>query len=223
MAGVVTVPKRASHEISRIEFLKLSGNQVLAILVTNQQEVENRVMHLSREFTHAELEKAATALNQYFAGKKVTTVRKSLLSDMQQTRQSMNKKMQDAISIAEKMFSEPAEEDSYVMAGQVNLMEFAELSDVSKLRDLFEAFNEQRDMLHILDQCVQAEGVRIYIGEESGYKAFDGMSLVTSTYSVDDEVVGVLGVIGPTRMAYSRVVPIVDLTSKLLGAALNSD
>jgi heat-inducible transcriptional repressor len=108
------------------------------------------------------------------------------------------------------------------MAGQVNLMEFAELSNVDKLRTLFEAFNQQRDILHLLDQCLGAEGVRIYIGEESGYKIFDGMSLVTSTYAVDDEVVGVLGVIGPTRMAYSRVIPVVDVTAKLLGSALNS-
>jgi len=133
----------------------------------------------------------------------------------------MNKMMQEAVTLAEEMFSEKEDKERMVMAGQVNLMEFAELSNVSKLRNLFEAFNEQRDILHILDQCVSAEGVRIYIGEESGYKVFDGMSLVTSTYSVDDEVVGVLGVIGPTRMAYSKVVPIVDLTSKLLGKALD--
>ena len=121
------------------------------------------------------------------------------------------------------MFAEPEDKERLVMAGQVNLMEFAELSNVSKLRNLFEAFNQQRDILHVLDQCVAADGVRIYIGQESGYQVFDGMSLVTSTYSVDDEVVGVLGVIGPTRMAYSKVVPIVDLTSKLLGKALDGN
>ncbi len=222
MAGVVTVPKRASHEISRIEFLKLSGSQVLAITVTNNHEVENRVLNLSREFSHAELEKVAASLNQYFVGKKVTTVRKSVLADMRATRESMNKMMQEAVTLAEEMFSEKEDAEKLVMAGQVNLMEFAELSNVAKLRNLFEAFNEQRDILHILDQCVTAEGVRIYIGEESGYKVFDGMSLVTSTYSLDDEVVGVLGVIGPTRMSYSKVVPIVDLTSKLLGKALDN-
>ena len=109
MAGVVTVPKRAGHEISRIEFLKLSGEQVLAIIVTNNQEVENRVLNLSREFSHAELERVAASLNQYFVGKKVTTVRKSVLADMRATRESTNKMKQEAVTLAEEMFSEKEE------------------------------------------------------------------------------------------------------------------
>lgn len=222
MAGVVTVPTRAYLEIRRIEFIKLSDKKVLAVLVVSNGEVENRVLELSREFSRTELEQAANTLNEHFAGRRVSTVRKSLLSDMQQTRESMNSMMQDAITLAEKLFTEPEQQSAFIMAGQVNLMEFAELSNVDKLRALFEAFNQQRDILHLLDQCLGAKGVRIYIGEESGYKIFDGMSLVTSTYEVDDEVVGVLGVIGPSRMAYSKVIPIVDVTAKLLGSALNS-
>jgi heat-inducible transcriptional repressor len=222
MAGVVTVPTRAYLEIRRIEFIKLSGKKVLAVLVVSNGEVENRVLDLSREFSRTELEQAANTLNEHFSGRRVSTVRKSLLSDMQQTRESMNSMMQDAITLAEKLFTEPEQQSAFIMAGQVNLMEFAELSNVDKLRALFEAFNQQRDILHLLDQCLGAKGVRIYIGEESGYKIFDGMSLVTSTYEVDDEVVGVLGVIGPSRMAYSKVIPIVDVTAKLLGSALNS-
>ena len=222
MAGVVTVPTRAYLEIRRIEFIKLSGKKVLAVLVVSNGEVENRVFELGREFSRNDLEQAANTLNQHFVGRRVSTVRKTMLKDMQQTRQSMNSMMQDAITLAEKLFTEPENESAFVMAGQVNLMEFAELSNVDRLRALFEAFNQQRDILHLLDQCLGAEGIRVYIGEESGYKIFDGMSLVTSTYAVDDEVVGVLGVIGPSRMAYSKVIPIVDLTAKLLGSALNS-
>ena len=110
----------------------------------------------------------------------------------------------------------------YVIAGETNLMGFAELSNVEKLRRLFEAFTQQRDILHLLDQSLRAEGVQIFIGQESGYTILDDCSIVTAPYSLDQEVVGVLGVIGPTRMAYERVIPIVDITAKLLGSALNS-
>jgi heat-inducible transcriptional repressor len=110
----------------------------------------------------------------------------------------------------------------YVIAGETNLMGFAELSNVEKLKRLFEAFNQQRDILHLLDQSLRAEGVQIFIGQESGYTILDDCSVVTAPYTLDKEVVGVLGVIGPTRMAYERVIPIVDITAKLLGSALNS-
>ena len=109
-----------------------------------------------------------------------------------------------------------------MIAGETNLMEFAELSNVEKLRRLFDAFTSKRDILHLLDQSLGAEGVQIFIGQESGYQILDNCSLVTAPYALDNETVGVLGVIGPTRMAYDRVIPIVDITARLLGAALNS-
>jgi heat-inducible transcriptional repressor len=135
----------------------------------------------------------------------------------------MNELMLAAIGMADKVFESGGHDEgrSYMMAGETNLMEFAELSDVDKLRRLFEAFNQKRDILQLLDKCIAAEGVQIFIGEESGYRVLDECSVVTAPYKVDDEVVGVLGVIGPTRMAYERVIPIVDLTARLLGAALN--
>ena len=109
-----------------------------------------------------------------------------------------------------------------MIAGETNLMGFGELANVDKLKRLFEAFNEQRDILHLLDQSLKAEGIQIFIGQESGYQILDDYSVVTAPYSSDKGVAGVLGVIGPTRMAYERVIPIVDLTAKVLGAALNS-
>ena len=116
-----------------------------------------------------------------------------------------------------------AQEDiEYVIAGETNLMGLGELSSVEKLKRLFEAFNEKRDILHLLDQSLRAEGVQIFIGHESGYQILDDYSLVTAPYSTGEGVAGVLGVIGPTRMAYERVIPIVDLTAKVLGTALNS-
>ena len=135
----------------------------------------------------------------------------------------MNEKMEQMISMAGRVFdNEGGEEEDVIVAGQTNLMSFSELSDVQSLRDLFEAFNHKRDMYHVLERCISADGVQIFIGQESGYDVLDMCSLVTSPYEVDGEMVGILGVVGPTRMAYDRVVPVVDLTSKLLSAALNS-
>jgi len=136
----------------------------------------------------------------------------------------MNQMMLDAIGMAQQMFAPRAGENGsvdVVIAGETNLMGFAELSNVDKLRRLFEAFNEKRDLLHLLDQCVRAERVQIFIGHESGYHILDDCSVVTAPYVVDNEVVGVLGVIGPTRMAYERVIPIVNLTARLVGTALD--
>jgi len=126
------------------------------------------------------------------------------------------------VEMAEKAFDQEGERgEDFVLAGENNLIGSDGLSDVAQLRQLFEAFNRKRDVLGVLDHCLRADGVQIFIGEESGYQAFDGCSLVTAPYSVDGQSLGVLGVIGPTRMAYERVIPIVDVTAKLLGAALN--
>jgi heat-inducible transcriptional repressor len=124
--------------------------------------------------------------------------------------------MQMADQVLEKNQSE-----DYIMAGQTNLMGFHELCDIDKLRKLFDAFNKKREILSLLDQCVHGDGIQIFIGEESGYQTLDECSMVTAPYQVDGQIVGVLGVIGPTRMAYDRVIPIVDATARLLGAALN--
>jgi heat-inducible transcriptional repressor len=131
--------------------------------------------------------------------------------------------MLDAITVAQHVFEGGSPDRlEYVIAGETNLMAVAELSSVERLRRLFEAFNEKRDFLHLLDQSLHADGVQIFIGQESGYQILDDCSVVTAPYTSDNEVVGVLGVIGPTRMAYERVIPIVDMTAKLLGSALNS-
>jgi heat-inducible transcriptional repressor len=135
----------------------------------------------------------------------------------------MNQIMLEAIAVAQQVFESGAEGRlEYVIKGETNLMGMAELTGMEKLRRLFEAFNEKRDFLHLLDHSLKAEGVQIFIGHESGYQILDDCSVVTAPYADGDAVVGVLGVIGPTRMAYERVIPIVEMTAKLLGAALNS-
>jgi heat-inducible transcriptional repressor len=223
MTGVVTLPRREHIAWRHIEFLPLSDNRVLVILVVNDGEVQNRVLNLERGYDAASLQQIGNYLNSHFAGRDIQVARDELISEMHRTRESMNQLMLTAISMAEKVFEARGKEEnhSYMMAGETNLMEFAELSDVEKLRRLFEAFTHKRDILHLLDKCAAAEGVQIFIGEESGYKVLDEVSVVTAPYSVGDEVVGVLGVIGPTRMAYARVIPIVDVTARLLSAALN--
>lgn len=222
MAGVVTLPRRQNLAWRQIEFLPLSDNRVLAILVLNQREVQNRILYLDRNYSADFLRQTANYLNAQFAGCSLIEVRDRLINELRETRVTLNEMMLAAINMAEQVFDAEADEDSYVMAGETNLMGFAELSEVERLRKLFEAFNEKRDILHLLDQCISADGVQIFIGEESGYSILDDLSVVTAPYGVDDRVVGVLGVIGPTRMAYDRVIPIVDITAKLLGAALNS-
>jgi heat-inducible transcriptional repressor len=220
MAGIVTIPRREMACLSHIEFLPLSHNRVLVIFVTDEQEVHNKIIQPNKTFSPAELQQAANYLNSMYAGRSLSSVREVLLNQMQQDQQQLNQGMLDAINMAKLALVDEQKED-YVLSGETNLMSFSELSDMDKLKQLFEAFNQKHSVIQLLDQCLTADGVQIFIGEESGYQPFDQCSLVTSTYSVNDEVVGVLGVIGPTRMAYQKIIPFVDVTAKLLGAALN--
>ena len=220
LAGVVTLPKHEHALFKRVEFMPLSGNRVLAILVTGEDEVENRILTAEKRHSPAELQQASNYLNELFAGKELEDVRETLLREMQETRSSMNSMMVTAMQMADQVLERNRSED-FVMAGQTNLMGFQELCDIDKLRKLFDAFQQKRDILHLLDQCVHGEGIQIFIGEESGYGMLDECSMVTAPYTVGGRILGVLGVIGPTRMAYDRVIPIVDATARLLGAALN--
>ena len=220
MAGVVTLPTHEHALFKHVEFLPLSDNRVLAVLVTGEDEVQNRMLETEKHHSAAELQQASNYLNAMFAGKDLAEVRATLLHEMQETHSSLNSMMLTAMQMADQVLESRQKED-YVMAGQTNLMEFEELCGIDNLRKLFDAFNQKRDILHLLDQCVRSDGIQIFIGDESGYQMLDECSMVTAPYSADGEVLGVLGVIGPTRMAYDRVIPIVDATARLLGAALN--
>jgi heat-inducible transcriptional repressor len=223
LAGVVTVPNAQQASISQIEFVGLSENRVLAVLVLNDREVQNRIIQLERYYSADELKRASNLLNDKFRGRTLHQVRQEILRELSETREHMNQIMLDAITVAQHLFEQGNQQPlEYVIAGETNLMGLPELTSVEKLRRLFEAFNEKRDVLHLLDQSLRAEGVQIFIGHESGYQILDDCSIVTAPYSLGEQVIGVLGVIGPTRMAYERVIPIVDVTAKLLGAALNS-
>ncbi len=222
LAGVVMVPNEGGMSLRHIEFMPLSDQRVLAILVISSSDVRNVIIDAECDYSKSELEQIANYLNAAFAGKGLRAVREKLLREMREAKADMDAVMQSAIEMAGKVFSDTeGGNGDYVMAGQTNLMGFSELSQVERLRRLFEAFNEKRDILYLLDSSMQARGVKIFIGEESGYQVLDECSVVTAPYEVDGQCLGVLGVIGPTRMAYERVIPIVDVTAKLLGYALN--
>lgn len=222
LAGLVMVPVVDRRALRQVEFLPLNDNRVLAILVTNDREVENRIVKTSRIYTPSELVEAANYLNSAFAGRDIDAVKQRLIKEMGATREEMDRLMAIVIDMSQKVFLNDDKHKDYVLAGQTNLMDINELSDIEKLRKLFDAFNQKRDILHLLDQALNASGVQIFIGEESGYEVLDDCSIVTSTYTDDDRTLGVLGVIGPTRMAYERIIPIVDITAKMLSTALNS-
>lgn len=221
LAGIVTLPKRKHVSLQRVEFLPLSEKKVLAVLVINDKEVRNSILETGRAYSAAELHQFSNFLNRQFAGKELQAVRKKLVAELRETRESLDRVMATALDMADQVLGKAERGSDYVLAGQTNLMGCSELCNISTLRQLFEAFNEKRQILGLLDQCVENEGVQIFIGEESGYQILDECSLVTAPYSVDGQVVGVLGVIGPTRMAYERIIPIVDATARILGAALN--
>jgi heat-inducible transcriptional repressor len=222
LASLVTLPRQKKVTLRQIEFLSISDQRVLAILVINDSEVQNRVISLDREYSESELRRAANYLNENYAGKDISEIRKLVVGELQRTQESMNQLMIDTIAFAQAALPGDEERSSYVMKGETKLMGFEELSDMEKLRQLFEAFSQQREILGLLDRSIDADGIQIYIGEESGYQLLDNCSVVTAPYRINNEIVGVLGVIGPTRMAYERVIPIVDVTAKLVGAALNS-
>ncbi len=223
LAGVVAAPKGQRAVLRQIEFLPLSDNRVLAILVINDSEVQNRVLHSEQPHTQDELQRAANYINDNYVGHDLSEIRDRLIEDLEKTRDSMNQAMLDIISVAQSaMAGATLPRDEFVVAGETNLMDFAELSDIETLRSLFDAFSKKRFMLSLLDKSINANGVQVFIGSESGYQILDNCSVVTAPYHIDDDHIGVLGVIGPTRMAYDRVVPIVDITARLLESTLSS-
>jgi heat-inducible transcriptional repressor len=223
LAGIVMLPRIEHKALEQIEFIALSDNRILVILVTNDKEIQNRIIMTNRRYSQSELQQASNYLNSMYSGKELNTVRKALITELEKMKQDVNNLMQAAIEMAQKAFVQSGSgRDDYVLAGQTNLMNLADLNDMEKMRRLFDSFNRKRDLLHLLEQAIQAKGMQIFIGEESGYEVLDNCSIVTSPYEVDGQILGVLGVLGPTRMDYERVIPIVDITAKMLGSALNS-
>jgi len=217
-AGVVMTPRRAVT-FKHLEFLKLSERRILLIVVTPDGDVQNRILFTERDFSPSELIEAANYINQNYAGQSFEDVRVRLQAELRELRQDMIGLMTAALD-AGSALAEGGEQ--YVISGERNLFAMRDLSqDVGRLKQLLELFERRTSLLQILDLSLRGQGVQIFIGGESGFGAPDDVSVVTSPYQVDGEVVGTVGVIGPTRMAYERVVPIVEVTAKLLSSALS--
>ena len=220
MAGLVTIPRRDQVTLRHVDFLSLEGNRVLVILVLDDHEVQNRVIYTRQAYTEIQLREASNFLNQHFTGEPMGNIRERMIQLIKSDRESMNSLMQTTLEVADQAFDRE-EINDFVVKGQENLL--ATNQALEGIRQLFEAISMKGDILHLLDRCMESDGVQLFIGQESGYEVLDECSVVTSPYHVDGQLVGVLGVIGPTRMAYDRVIPIVDATARLLSAALDSN
>jgi heat-inducible transcriptional repressor len=224
LAGVVMVPKYNHVRIKQIEFVPLSELRVLTVIVTAAGEVYNRIIETSREFSRSDLEQLSNYVTSHYSGHDLADIRRQVIADMQVTKRDLDEKMKQSLEVASAALSrgdgDDANDGDFIVSGQTNLMDFDELAQVDSLRSLFNAFTEKQEILHLLDRSFEADGVQIFIGEESGYTTLKDCSVITAPYEVDSEVIGVLGVIGPTRMAYDKVIPIVDITARILGNAL---
>jgi heat-inducible transcriptional repressor len=222
LAAVVMVPARERLILRHIELLRMNDEQVLALMVIDRQDVRSTVVSTGRRFTHSELRAAANYLNATFAGRDLGEIRYTLLRELRAAQRDMDRIVYEAMRLADRILGMEQDEGNVVVSGQTRLMEFQELSDLDRLRQLFETFDEKRKILHLLDQCMRnSSGVQVMIGEESGVDVLDDCSVVTATYDTGRGGKGVIGVIGPTRMAYRRVIPLVDITARMVSAALN--
>jgi len=219
LAGIVTVPKTQKSTLKEIDFIPLSEQRVLAIVVINDSEVENKILQMKRNYSRDELQISANYLNQNYVGRSFEYIKNDLLTKLKETSALANSLMNNIINIADELLINQ-NKDEYVVTGKNQLLDFEELSDINRLKDLFDAFNEQQQLLQLLDKSMSTSNVQIFIGQESGYRIFDNCTLITAPYTNEMGSVGVLGVIGPTRIAYQRVIPIVDVTAKLLSQSL---
>jgi len=219
-AGIVVAPRRRSPAFRHIEFLGLSEKRLLLIIVTPDGDVQNRILATDKTFTSAELTMAANFLNQHYAGLTFDEIGRRIHDELTQLREDMTALMQLALEASNQALTESTE--SYVISGEKNLLGSADLaSNMTRLRGLFDLFETKTLLMQLLEGSQRAHGVQIFIGGESGIAPLDECSVVTAPYEVDGQVVGTVGVIGPTRMAYERVIPIVDITAKLLSSALS--
>jgi heat-inducible transcriptional repressor len=220
-AGVVVVPRRQQPRIRQIEFLNLSEKRILLIIVTADGDVQNRILFTQRNFSPSELTEAANYLNQNCLGLDFDQVRHRLQDELRQLKADLSELMSAALDAGNQAISDTSTQ--YVISGERNLLGVEDFSsNMDRLRRLFDLFEQKTGLAQLLELSNRAEGVQVFIGGESGIAPLDECSVVTAPYDVDGQVVGTIGVIGPTRMAYERVIPIVDITAKLLSSALSA-
>ena len=218
-AGVVATPRRREPSFRHIEFLRLSERRVLLIIVTPDGDVQNRILHTDRQYTSSQLIEASNFFNDHYAGQPFAAIRGLLADELKQLREDVVGLMTAAVDAGDAALADSR--DDLVVSGEKNLLSASDLSsNMDRLRRLFEIFEQKTSLLHLLDLSQRAHGVHLFIGGESGLAPLDECSVITAPYEIDGQVIGTLGVIGPTRMAYERVIPIVDVTARLLSIAL---
>ncbi|MFC5495969.1 heat-inducible transcriptional repressor HrcA [Caenimonas terrae] len=216
--GVVMAPRRTSV-FRHIEFLRLSEKRFLVIIVSPEGDVQNRVVFTATDYTQSQLIEASNFLNANYAGMEIEQVRERLKTEVESLRSEIGQLMQTAVQASSEALSE---QDEVVISGERNLLSVSDFSgDMSHLRRAFDLFEQKTQLMRLLEVSSQAAGVRIYIGGESQVVPFEELSIVSSPYQVDGQVVGTLGVIGPTRMPYDRMIQIVDITARLVSNALS--
>ncbi len=221
-AGLVMIPKRKSVAFRHIEFMPLSERRILVIVVTTDGNVQNRIIMADKPYTPSELTQASNFFNQHYTGLTFEQAQLKLHEELKQMQSDMTRLMSAALEASNKALHE--DKDGVVISGEHNLLQVDELStNVSSLRKLFEVFERRTQLMQLMDNSQRAEGIQIFIGGESGYLPLDECSMVTAPYEARGQVIGTLGVIGPTRMAYERIIPIVDITAKLLSNALSNN
>ena len=223
-AGVVTLTKQRNIQLRQVEFLKLSGNRILSILVTDDGRVENRVLSSDRVYTESELVEAANCFNDLYSGKTLTDVRECLVRDMKVDNREADRIMKTAVTMVQDLFDNGDDgTDDVVVRGETNLMGVPEFTEMGKLKGIFDTFRTKHNLLDLMERSIRGDGIHIFIGDESGYEALTDCSVITAPYNIEGEGVGVIGVIGPTRMAYEDIVPVVDITARLMGNFLSED
>jgi len=223
-AGVVLLPNKSVTRFHQLEFMPLSESRILAILVTEDGRVQNRVLPVTQNYKESELIEAANFFNHRYKGTTLEEVRHKLISDMQEDNDAMHRLNHEAMLAASKVINEEddAHDQDVVLSGEQQLLNVPDLCQIETLQKLFDAFKTKRDLLDLLDRSMKADGISVFIGEESGYSSLGECSVVASPYEVEGKSIGTLGVIGPTRMAYNDIISVVDITAKLLSQALSS-
>lgn len=221
MAGVITLPKSGQLNLRRIEFLPLPDKKILAILVVNERDVQNRIIHVEKDYSQDDLVKISNYLNQHFMGKDIFQIRSQLMQELHKARSEVDELMTAAVELADQALKPDEDTEAFRLQGQANLIRFNEANNASQLQNLFQIFQNKRDMLGLLDRCIQAEDMQVFIGAEAGLEGLDDFTVISAPYGSKDNTLGVLGVIGPTRMEYSKVISTVDITARLLSLALS--
>jgi heat-inducible transcriptional repressor len=220
-AGIVLAPRPDERSLQHIQFVGLKGNLVLAVLVSSSGIVENKILELDRPAPQSELDRMHNYLNEHFAGMAVGKVRREILLEMKRAQSQVDVLLTRALLLGEKAFSDGPPE--LMVEGQSHLFSVPEFADLERMQNILRTLEEKTQLVRVLDQCLQSPGVKIFIGGESASPEIDGLTLITSAYSDNEGNPGILGVIGPTRLDYARIIPLVDFTSRMVTDVLHRD